>query len=106
MSEIRPQFFLVRENNNIIPLIALDELPNEISIHGVPRNMNVSETRGMTSVGTVPTRGVYYIVDGPHYSVGITEAKNDSFALNTLNGKGKIHPSDKKVGHVCRSRLS
>ncbi|OKL64037.1 hypothetical protein UA08_00598 [Talaromyces atroroseus] len=96
MSEIRPQFFLVRENNAITPLIALDELPNEISIHGVPRNMNVSDTRGMTSVGTVPTRGVYYIVDGHHCSVGITEAKNDSFALTTFYGKGKGRHYDKK----------
>lgn len=98
MSEIRPQFFVVRENNSITPLIALDELPNEIRIQGVPRNLSLAETGGMTNVGTRPARGVYYIVNGPHCSVGITEAKNDSFALTPFNGKAKGRSNEKKVG--------
>lgn len=89
MSEIRPQFFLVRENDTIVPLIALDELPADITISGVPRNLGMADTGGMTSVGKIPSRGAVYVVNG------VPDCKDDRFAA--FNGKGKGRSGDKKV---------
>lgn len=91
MSEIRPQFFLVRENDTIVPLIALDELPADFTIPGVSRNLGMADTGGMTSVGKVPSRGAIYVVNS------ISEGKDDRFA--SLNGKGKGRFNDKKVSN-------
>ncbi|EED17712.1 conserved hypothetical protein [Talaromyces stipitatus ATCC 10500] len=92
MSEIRPQFFLVRENDTIVPLIALDELPVEITINGIPRQLGMADTGGMTSVGKVPSRGVVYVVTGVSKDSGSPEGKNDRF------GKGRGRYGDKKHG--------
>lgn len=89
MSEIRPQFFLVRENDTIVPLIALDELPADITIPGVSRTLGMADTGGMTSVGKVPSRGAVYVVNG------VSEGKDDRFPA--FNGKGKGRFGDKKV---------
>lgn len=94
MSEIRPQFFLVRENDTIVPLIALDELPADITIPGVPRNLGMADTGGMTSVGKVPSRGAVYVVNG---ASGASNGKDDRFP--SFNGKGKGRFGDKKVSN-------
>ena len=92
MSEIRPQFFLVRENDTIVPLIALDELPAEITISGVARTLGMADTGGMTSVGRVPSRGVIYVVNG------VSESNEDRFFAN---GKVKGRFGNKKVSDDC-----
>ncbi|KAH8701921.1 hypothetical protein BGW36DRAFT_371845 [Talaromyces proteolyticus] len=101
MSDIRPQFFIVREEGTITPLVALDELPSDLTVRGVPRNMNPAETRGMTSLGTMPSRGAFYIVESLNDRVGITEVTDDSFAITPFTGgdagKGKNRVSEKKV---------
>jgi hypothetical protein len=54
----RPKHFLVRPSTNIIaPLIALDELPQFISLHGVPRSMSLRDTVWMTRLGNVGGEG-------------------------------------------------
>ncbi|KAL8675386.1 MAG: hypothetical protein Q9168_000217 [Polycauliona sp. 1 TL-2023] len=47
----RPQWFLVRPDNTITPLIAVDELPPNIHILGVPAVMDLVDTKSMESVG-------------------------------------------------------
>jgi hypothetical protein len=59
---ILPQFFCSRPNGDLVPLIALDELPAWINLHGIPRSLSPSGTQGMTSLGTLPPRGQLYIV--------------------------------------------
>jgi hypothetical protein len=50
--QIKPQFFLTRQNGAIIPMIAMDELPIHVQIRGVSRNLcAMDDTAGMTSVG-------------------------------------------------------
>ncbi|GAM36425.1 hypothetical protein TCE0_018r05505 [Talaromyces pinophilus] len=88
MSEIRPQFFLVRENDTIVPLIALDELPADITIPGVARNLGMADTGGMTSVGKVPSRGAIYVV------LSVPDGKDDRSPA--FNGKGKGRSGNKK----------
>ncbi|KAL6238131.1 hypothetical protein BDW75DRAFT_228144 [Aspergillus navahoensis] len=63
-SSLRPQFFCTRSNGTLTPLIAVDELPAHITIHGAPRVLSPNETQGMTSLGAVSTRGQFYSVEG------------------------------------------
>jgi hypothetical protein len=63
-SSLRPQFFCTRPNGTLTPLIAVDELPAHITIHGAPRVLSPNETQGMTSLGAVSTRGQFYSVEG------------------------------------------
>ncbi|PCG99590.1 Zinc finger, CCCH-type [Penicillium occitanis (nom. inval.)] len=88
MSDIRPQFFLVRENDTIVPLIALDELPADITIPGVARNLGMADTGGMTSVGKVPSRGAIYVV------LSVPDGKDDRSPA--FNGKCKGRSGNKK----------
>ncbi|KAL4803622.1 hypothetical protein BDV18DRAFT_162642 [Aspergillus unguis] len=63
-SLLRPQFFCTRPNGTLTPLIAVDELPTNISIRSAPRSISPNETQGMTSLGAVSPRGQFYAVDG------------------------------------------
>ncbi|KAJ9351761.1 hypothetical protein DTO027B9_6137 [Paecilomyces variotii] len=63
-SPLRPQFFISRPNGTMTPMIAVDELPAHISIRGVPRVLAPSETQGMTSLGSIPPRAQFYVVEG------------------------------------------
>ncbi|KAL4979178.1 hypothetical protein BDW66DRAFT_157698 [Aspergillus desertorum] len=77
-SSLRPQFFCTRPNGTLTPLIAVDELPAHITIHGAPRVLSPSETQGMTSLGAVSTRGQFYSVEGaaPASGPSPTSGKN------------------------------
>ncbi|KAL8686893.1 MAG: hypothetical protein Q9224_005310 [Gallowayella concinna] len=50
-SHPRPHWFLVRPDNTITPLIAVDELPPDVRIAGVPAVMSLVDTKSMESVG-------------------------------------------------------
>lgn len=57
MSEpLKPQFFVLRQNSSIVPLIAMDEVPHNIRVENVPRTMNIKDTTGMTNIGEYPSR--------------------------------------------------
>ena len=63
-SPIRPQYFCTRPNGVVTPLIAVDELPSQISIRGAPRTLQPDQMQGMTSLGTVAPRSPQtYVVD-------------------------------------------
>lgn len=64
----RLQFFCTRPDGALTPLVAVDELPSGISIRGVSRNLNASETQGMTSCGLAAPRSDPWTVDGVVYS--------------------------------------
>ena len=61
--QLKPQFFVTRQNGAMVPLIAMDELPIHVQIHGVPRSLSAFDIAGMTGVGTVEARHQYYVVD-------------------------------------------
>ncbi|KAL4970831.1 uncharacterized protein BDV14DRAFT_3460 [Aspergillus stella-maris] len=62
-STLRPQYFCSRPNGALVPLIAVDELPSSIFIHGAPPALSAAETQGMTSLGCLGPRGQIYLVE-------------------------------------------
>lgn len=63
---LRPQYFLSRPDGTLTALVAVDELPNNFVIHGVPHVLGQGDTAGMTSLGTVASRGQVYSVHAVH----------------------------------------
>ena len=59
----RPGFFCTRPNGAVSPMIALDDLPQNLQIRGVPRTITPVETQGMTSCGVVAPRAEPWIVE-------------------------------------------
>lgn len=60
-----PAYFLVRNTGEVVPLIAVDELPPGIDLVGVPRSLDLEETTGMVNLGLQRNTGTYYqIVSG------------------------------------------
>jgi hypothetical protein len=59
----RPLYFCARPNGNLTPLIAVDELPTHLQVHGVPRTITVADTHGMTSCGISLARAEPWIID-------------------------------------------
>ncbi|KAK1965572.1 hypothetical protein LY78DRAFT_658166 [Colletotrichum sublineola] len=49
--QLRPRHFIVREGGTIVPLVPVDQLPMCIKIHGVPREMGIEDTTGMSNLG-------------------------------------------------------
>lgn len=85
MSEpLKPQFFVLRQNGSLVPLIAMDEIPHNIRITDVPRSMSIQETTGMTNIGPFPSRHRHYVM------VDTNSAPNRFNALQFLD---TIEPS-------------
>ncbi|KAJ5168097.1 uncharacterized protein N7482_003691 [Penicillium canariense] len=63
-SQARPSFFCSRPNGVLTPLIALDDLPAQVTIRGVARILTAGETQGMTSCGVVAPRSEPWTLDG------------------------------------------
>ncbi|RJE23624.1 hypothetical protein PHISCL_04038 [Aspergillus sclerotialis] len=83
---LQPHFFVTRPNNLMVPLIALDELPPNVSLRGVSRFLKANETYGMTSMGEYPhPRTHYQLVD------------NVSTGRATPTGAGQRHPNEHEL---------
>lgn len=110
----RPQFFLVRPDSEVlrndtgtvqrgqgpvVPLIAVDELPDWIDI-GLPRELTVEQTMGLYNLGTVPQTG-------DTYRVRIIEPNSqeefvwtrDSSSKVTLVPSGICAPGQRTMAH-------
>ena len=80
---LRPQYFLSREDGTLTALVAIDELPSFISIRGVPRTLSHNDTQGMTSLGTVNSRGQHYLLDNQLQAV--TRPSNGNIVSDGIN---------------------
>ena len=59
-----PTHFLCRENGEVVPVIAVDDLPTDVQIRGVPRVFaGLNDTVGMINLGIVAKPGQSYILD-------------------------------------------
>jgi hypothetical protein len=75
-----PGYFLVRNTGEVVPLIAVDELPPSMELLGVPRSLDLEETIGMLNLGLQRSTGGFYKIVQGH------ESKNQS--IETV-GKAK-----------------
>jgi len=85
----KPRFFISRPNGTFVPLIPLDELPEHITIRGVPRTISPAETAGMFSLGTHDPPDSFYIVDSSDSTL--------ESVTNAHRGEDNISPNNKKV---------
>lgn len=59
---LKPQFFVVREQNRMVPLVALDELPDHLVFRDISRVLSPRDIQGMTCAGSCDTRHQKYSV--------------------------------------------
>lgn len=59
-SKAFPGYFIVRTTGEVVPLIAVDELPLGIDIVGVPRCLDLEGTIGMLNLGLQRSSGSFY----------------------------------------------
>jgi hypothetical protein len=70
-----PGYFLVRTTGEVVPLIAVDELPSGIEIVGIPRSLGLEETIGMLNLGLQRSTGsCYRIVQTTESKTQVSEA--------------------------------
>ena len=55
-----PSCFLVRTTGEVVPLIAVDELPPGTNLVNVPRTLDLEATKGMLNLGLQKSSGSYY----------------------------------------------
>jgi len=55
-----PGYFLVRKTGEVVPLIAVDELPPGFDLVGVPRSLDLTVAVGMHNLGLQGSSGAYY----------------------------------------------
>jgi len=55
-----PGYFLVRTTGEVVPLIAVDELPPGTDLVGIPRSLDLEATIGMYNLGLQRSSGVFY----------------------------------------------
>lgn len=55
-----PAYFLVRTTGEVVPLIAVDELPPGTDLVGVPRSLDLEDTIGMLNLGLQRSSSVFY----------------------------------------------
>ncbi|KIW68934.1 hypothetical protein, variant [Phialophora macrospora] len=61
--QLKPQFFVTRQNGAMVPLIAMDELPLHVQVQDVPRSLSAFEIGGMTGIGLVEARHQFYVIE-------------------------------------------
>jgi len=70
LKTLHPRWFISRSNGVMVPLIAADELPEEIRLQGVSRSLTLGEVRGMKCLGGFPpTTTVYNVESGSAHPV-------------------------------------
>jgi len=70
-----PGYFLVRPTGEVVPLVAVDELPSNIEIVGIPRSLDLEETIGMLNLGLQRSTGsCYRIVQTTEGMTQVSEA--------------------------------
>ena len=55
-----PGYFLVRTTGEVVPLIAVDELPPGTDLVGIPRSLDLEATIGMYNLGLQRSSGAFY----------------------------------------------
>ncbi|PGH20763.1 hypothetical protein AJ80_03524 [Polytolypa hystricis UAMH7299] len=94
-SSPRPQFYITRLDGTNAALIAVDELPESVNIHGVPRALPQEDTNGMMYLGTVAARNQYYVIN-----VDTSALARQTGSENDQAGNGSSGPMVFIPGHA------
>ncbi|KAK4463127.1 hypothetical protein QBC42DRAFT_325156 [Cladorrhinum samala] len=88
----RPRFFIIRKGvpDKIVPLIAVDELPEQINIIGAPRELKPKETKGLYNLGE------FFNKSKEPYAVEIMDEYPQNNAPNQTGGNTNI-VTEKKI---------
>jgi hypothetical protein len=81
-TQLKPQFFVTRQNGAMVPLIAMDELPLHVRIQGVPRTLDPFQIAGMQAAGAADSRHQFYVVESINNTKIITPPSTDSSAVS------------------------
>lgn len=82
-----PAYFLVRTTGEVVPLIAVDELPAGTDLVGVPRTLDLENTIGMLNLGLQRSSGTsYQLIASPETKgqvalAGASSSKNAAYEL-------------------------
>jgi hypothetical protein len=71
-----PEYFLVRTTGEVVPLIAVDELPIGCDLVGVPRSLDLKNTSGMLNLGLQRSSGAFYEIAQPEEKKAATATAN------------------------------
>ncbi|KAL8804702.1 MAG: hypothetical protein Q9182_002394 [Xanthomendoza sp. 2 TL-2023] len=98
-SHPRPHWFLVRPDNTITPLIAVDELPPDVHIAGVPAVMSLVDTKSMESVGVRERSTGAYVIE----LAGSSSNTNNSEEQRRTSDKSESDSVSKKSAAASNS---
>lgn len=74
-----PGYFIVRSTGEVVPLIAVDELPPGIDLVGIPRSLDLEETMGMLNLGLQRNPSTHYqIVSGDNQKDELAHSSDKS----------------------------
>lgn len=100
MSEsLRPRWCVQRNDNTVVPLIAMDELPDSVVLKGVPITLTVLEAlkaRMELITGDHPAHGLRYQLDQPiNTQTVLNEEGNDSGSDDSPSSEGSESSTQK-----------
>ncbi|KAJ5769997.1 uncharacterized protein N7511_002048 [Penicillium nucicola] len=81
------QHFVTRGDGTAALMIPADELPTHLSIRGVPRTLQASDTQGMISCGVAPRRAEPWIIDGTVAGLPFVKTPEDLAELTATLGR-------------------
>lgn len=73
-----PGYFIVRTTGEVVPLIAIDELPSGTDLVGVPRSIELEATTGMVNLGLQRSSGAFYQISRSREEDRITNPNSSS----------------------------
>lgn len=86
-----PGFFLVRPTGEVVPMIAVDELPPGVDLLGIPRSLDLEATIGMLNLGIQPNSNYSYHI--------VTIKEKGTENKDPLPTPKSNHPSTHRTNH-------
>lgn len=76
----KAKFFITRDNGGMIPVVAMDEMPEHFSLENVPRSVSAFDITGMTCIGLHDARDKLHIISDVNEVPFVTQRIKSSTA--------------------------
>ena len=96
---LRPRWCIQRDDNTVVPLIALDELPDSVTLKDVPITVTILEAlraRMELIPGEYPARGVRYQLHQPINAQTVANQEGDDSGSDSSPGSAGSEGSTHK----------